>query len=71
MDQGFPDDSGVWFGSHAVVGIPQYYMVVKYDLKGYADQSALSYKQKTLVYASIEAVYGYIVTKFKKFIIPS
>ena len=69
MDPGFPDDSGVWFGYHAVVGIPQYYMVVKYDLKGYADQSALSYKQQTLVYASIEAVYGYIVIKFKNFLV--
>ena len=25
----------------AVVGIPQYYMIVKYDLKGYSDQAVL------------------------------
>ena len=41
MDPGFPDNSGGMVGSHAVVGIPKYYMIVKYDLKEYSDQAAL------------------------------
>ena len=28
-------------GAQAVVGISQYYMIVKYDIKGYNDQTAL------------------------------
>ena len=41
VDLGFPDESGGMVGYQAVVGIPQYYMIVKYELKGYADQAAL------------------------------
>ena len=44
-------------------------MLVKYDLKGYADQTALPYKQQILMDASIEAVDGEIVLKFKKFLV--
>ena len=43
-------------GDQAVVGIPQYKMIVKYDLKGYADQEALPEKHQTLMGASVEAV---------------
>ena len=38
---GFPDESGGMVGSQAVTGIPQYNMIVKYYLKGYADQAVL------------------------------
>ena len=55
---GFPAKSGGMFGDKAVVGIPQYNMIVKYDLKGYADQSALTDEQQTLMDASVEAVDG-------------
>ena len=34
---GFPDESRGMVGSQAVIFIPQYNMIVKYDLKGYAD----------------------------------
>ena len=54
-------------GDQASVCIHQYYMIVKYDLKRYADQAALPYKYQTLMYASVEALYGDIVLKFKKF----
>ena len=38
MDPGLPDESGGMVGYQAVVCISQYYMIVKYDLKEYADQ---------------------------------
>ena len=38
---GFPDESGWMVGVHAIVVIPQYNIIVKYDLKGYSDQSVL------------------------------
>ena len=69
MDPGFPDNSGVWFGAHAVVGIPQYYMVVKYDLKGYAEQAALPDEHQTLMDSSVESVDVDIVLKFNKFLV--
>ena len=37
----FPGESGGVIGDQAVVGIPQYNIIVKYDIKGYADQAAL------------------------------
>ena len=37
----FPDDSVSMVGYQAAVVIPQYNMIAKYDLKGYADQGAL------------------------------
>ena len=37
-----PDKSGDMVRAQAVVTITQYNMIVKYDLKGYADQGALS-----------------------------
>ena len=36
---GFLDESGGMVGAQAVLGIPQYNMIVQYDLKGYADQA--------------------------------
>ena len=42
---GFPDESGGIFGSQVIVGIHQCNMIVKYELKGYAYQSALPEKQ--------------------------
>ena len=42
---------------------------MKYELKGYTDQAALPYEQKTLMDAYVEAVDGNIVLKFKKFLI--
>ena len=51
-------------GSQAAIYIPQYNMIVKYDLKVYSDQAAMSYKHQTLMDASVEAVYGDIVLKF-------
>ena len=44
-------------------------MIVKYDLKGYAEQSALPDKYQTLMDASVESVDGDIVLKFKKFLV--
>ena len=41
VNLGFPDESWGMVGYQAVVGIPQYNMIVKYDLNGYADQAAL------------------------------
>ena len=52
-----------------IVNIPQYNMIVKYDLNLYYDQSALPDKQKTLMDASIESVYGDIVIKSKKLLV--
>ena len=42
---GFPDESGVMVVDQAVIGIPQYNMIVNYDLNGHADQAALPDKQ--------------------------
>ena len=44
-------------------------MIVKYDLKGYYEKSALPYEQQTLMDASVEAVDGEIVLKLKKFLV--
>ena len=44
-------------------------MIITYDLKGYADQAALPDEQQTLMDASVEAAYGDIVLKFKKFLV--
>ena len=44
-------------------------MIVKYDLMGYADQAALLYGQHKLMDASVEAVDGGTVLKFKKFLV--
>ena len=38
---GLPDESGGMVVSQAVVSIPQYNIIVKYGLKGYADQEVL------------------------------
>ena len=66
---GFPNESGGVVGSHSIVGIPQYNMIVKYDLKGYYDQAALPDKEQTFMDASVEDVDGYIVLKFNKFLV--
>ena len=44
-------------------------MLVKYDLKGYADQAALLDEHQTLMDAPIEAVDSDKVLKFKKFLL--
>ena len=31
---GFPDESGGMSGAQSIVGVPQYYTIVNYDLKG-------------------------------------
>ena len=36
MGLGFPDESGGTVGYQAVVGIPKYCTIVKYDIMGYA-----------------------------------
>ena len=54
-------------GVQAIVGIPQYNMIVMYDLKGYADQSTLPYEQKTLMDDSVEAVDGDIVINSRRY----
>ena len=69
MDLGFPDESGGMVGYQAIIGIPQYYMIVKYELKGYSDHAALMDKYQTLMDYYIEAVDGDIVIKFKKFLV--
>ena len=56
-------------GYQYIVGIPQYNIIVKYDLKVFSYQAALTDKQHTLVDASAEAVYGDIVLNFKKFLV--
>ena len=66
---GIPGASGGMVGAQAIVGIPQYNMAVKYELKGYANQSALPEEQQTLMDASVESVDGDIVLKFKKFLV--
>ena len=68
-DLGLTDESGGMVVDQAVVGIPQYNMIVKYDLKGYADQAALTDYHQKLMDASIEAVDGEIVLKFKKVLV--
>ena len=65
----FPDESGGMVVSQSVVCIPQYDMIVKYYLKGYADQEALMDKQQTPMDASVEAIDGDIVLKFNKFLV--
>ena len=57
------------FGAQAVIVIPQYNMIVKYELKGYADQAVLPEKYHTLIDDSVEAVDGDIVLKFKNFLL--
>ena len=57
------------FGAHLAVGIPQYNMILKYDLKGYTDQGALTDEQQTLMDDYVEAVDGDIVLKFKKLLV--
>ena len=57
------------FGAQAAVGIPQYNMIIYYDLKGYTDQSALLYQHQIIVDASFDAVDGDIVLNFKKFLV--
>ena len=69
MDLGFPDESGGMVGAQAVVGIPHYCMIVKYDLKGFSDQAALPDEHQTLMDAFVEAIYSDIVLKFKKFLV--
>ena len=69
MKLGFPDESGGIVGSQAVAGIPQYIMIFKYDLKGYSEQEALPDEHQKPMYASVEAVDGYIVLNFKRFIV--
>ena len=69
MDLGFPDESGGMVGDQAVVGIPKYYMIVKYDLKGYSDQSEMQDKQHTLMDAYVEALDRDIVLNFKEFLV--
>ena len=69
MDLVLLDESGVMVEAQAVVGIPQYKMIVKYDLKVYADQVELPDEHQTLMDASIEAIDGDIVLKFKKFLV--
>ena len=61
----FPDDSVGMVGYQAAVVIPQYKMIVKYDLKGYADQGALPEEHQKLMDTYVEAVDGDIVLKFK------
>ena len=41
VDLGFPYESGGMVGYQAVLGIPQYYMIVKYDIKGFSYQVTL------------------------------
>ena len=69
MTLDFPDESGRMVGSQFIVGTPQYNIIVKYDLKGYADQVELTCKQQTLLDASVEDLDGDIVLKFNKFLV--
>ena len=64
-----PDKSGDMVRAQAVVTITQYNMIVKYDLKGYADQAALKAEQQTLMNASIEDINLDIVLNFKKILV--
>ena len=69
MYLGFLDESGGMVGAEASVVIPQYYIIVRYDLKGYSDQAALPEHHQTLMDASVEDVDCDIVIKFKKFLL--
>ena len=69
VTRGFPDKSEGMVGSQAVVGIPQYNMLVKYGLKGYADQAELTGKHQTIMDASVETLDGEILLKFKKLLV--
>ena len=62
-------ESGGIFGAQYVVDIPQNNMILKYDLKGYADKEALPDINQTLMDASVETVDGDIVLKFKNFLV--
>ena len=44
-------------------------MRVKYELKGYADQSVLTDEQQKLMNDYVEAIDGYIVLKFNKLLV--
>ena len=66
---GFPDESGGMVGSKAIICIPQYNIIVTYDLKGYSDQAALPDEQQKLMDFSVEAVNGGIVIKFKNLLV--
>ena len=65
----FPDESGGVIGAQAVIGIPQYNIIFQYDLKGQAEQVALPDEHHALMDASVEAIDGDIVLKFKKFLL--
>ena len=65
----FPDESGGVIGAQAVIGIPQYNIIFQYDLKGQAEKEALPYEHHALMDASVEAIDGDIVLKFKKFLL--
>ena len=69
MDLGCCDESGGMVGAQAALCIPQYYMLVKYDLKGYSEQAALPDEYHSLIDVSVEAVDGEIVLKFQKFLV--
>ena len=66
---GFPEESVGMVGAQTSICIPQYNMIIKYDIKGYADQSELLEKKQTLIYASVEAVDGEIFLKLKNFLL--
>ena len=66
---GIPGASGGMVGAQAVIGIPQYNMIVKYHLKGCSNQAALPDKRQTLMDASGESIYGDVVLKFKKLLV--
>ena len=59
VDLGLPYESGGIVGAQYFVDIHQYYMVVKYDLKGYSGQAALPDEHQTLMYAFLRL---YLVT---------
>ena len=42
VDLVLPDEAGGMVGAQASLGIPQYNILAKYDIKVYADQAALS-----------------------------
>ena len=66
---GFTDELGCMVESRSIIGIPQYSMIVKYDLKLYAEKKLLPDEQKKLMDGYVEAVDGGIVIKFKKFLV--
>ena len=51
------------------VSITQYNMIVKYELKGYANHAALPDEQQTVTDISIEAGDGDILIKFNKLLV--